>query len=1213
MVSIAVLDTLPYDYSMSDGGIGSWIRDARKARRWNQTQVGMMLGVSQVRVSQWETGNDAPSAEELRNLEIAFDETFTGEVAVEAPASAATSTGSTGSQQTIAASADGVGSRTTFSPGRMATRALPERDPEVGELVQVRSRRWLVEEVVEPAVPGQTALVRLACADDDAQGQALNVFWNVEPDRRILEEEGWGDLAARGFDPPRRFGAFLHTLRWNCVTATDPNLFQAPFRAGIKIDAYQMEPLRKALRLPRVNLFIADDTGLGKTIEAGLIARELLLRKKCKTMVVAVPPSVLDQWKAELEERFGLVFEILDRAYLARVRRERGFGVNPWRTHSRFLISHNLLIDPAYTDPMREWLGPMLPGSLLIIDEAHHAAPASGGRYGIETKFTRAVRDLSGRFEHRLFLSATPHNGHSNSFSTLLELLDPYRFTRGVKVRKAALDEVMVRRLKEDIRAVQGGFPLRKVVPIVLDGLPEDAPELELSRLLDEYRMVREKRFASTTRRSRAAAGLLVVGLQQRLLSSIEAFARSLEVHRVTVVKQWNEARGETPSPKAKRLSTTALTSTPGSDDERGEWTDEELADEEAAQMEAATAAAEAESPRDDVAESLWRREQALLDRMQEVAERGRYAPGAKTHALIDWIREHLCPSLPPFGKRHKGPPARWNDRRVLIFTENREGTKRFLRTVLEQAVEGTERPDERLEFIDGLTSSKRRKEIQRRFNTDPSKDPLRILLATDAAREGLNFQAHCTDLFHFDLPWNPGRIEQRNGRIDRKLQPADEVRCHYFVLPQRVEDRVLKVLVRKTETIKKELGSLSKVIDDDVERRLRGGIRHRDAERLAREIELADLAEEKKRTTEDELEGSRERQEDLKAQIERCQTLLERSRAWVGFEPEPFRDALSCSLELLGAEPLAEGADEEGRRIWTFPPLDRRAETDPSWAATLDTLRVPRKRDQKLPEWRREAPIRPVVFKDAGVLTEDTVHLHLEQRVVQRLLARFRTQGFIHQDLSRACLTQVGDSIPRVLLLGRLSLYGRGAERLHEEIVPLAARWVEPSRRQGPLSAYATDAESKTLDLLDRSLATGGGALSQVIERKLLDAAGGDVEELLPQLEPRAEDLAGRAAEKLRQRGEREARGLVETLERQRKRVLDELAKHDKHARQLTLGFSAEEKRQLESDVRAWRLRLEQFDRDLASEPDRIRDFYEVRARRVEPVGLVYLWPETN
>ncbi len=376
-------------------------------------------------------------------------------------------------------------------------RWLPERPPEVGELVVVRSRTWLVEEVVHPSPPGGSALVRLACADDDAQGQSLEVFWQYELDRRIVEGESWKDLASKGFDPPRHFAAFLHTLRWNCVTATDPNLFQAPFRAGIKIDAYQMEPLRKALRLPRVNLFIADDTGLGKTIEAGLIARELLLRKKVKCIVVSTPPSVLEQWKGELEDRFGLVFEILDRAYLARVRRERGFGVNAWRTHSRFLISHRLLIDPVYADSMREWLGSFLPGSLLILDEAHHAAPASGGRYGIETKFTRAARDLFGRFEHRLFLSATPHNGHSNSFSTLLELLDPYRFTRGVKVRgKKALEDVMVRRLKEDIRVVQGGFPRRIIERIVIDGLPGDAPELVLSRLLDTYRNVREERFA---------------------------------------------------------------------------------------------------------------------------------------------------------------------------------------------------------------------------------------------------------------------------------------------------------------------------------------------------------------------------------------------------------------------------------------------------------------------------------------------------------------------------------------------------------------------------------------------------------------------------------------------------------------------------------------------------------------------------------------------
>jgi len=1098
-----------------------------------------------------------------------------------------------------------------------STRTLPERLPRPGELVEVRSRRWLVDEVREAGAPGESPIVCLACAADDAQGQVLEVYWDYEIDRRILEEEGWDDLAARGFDPPRRFAAFLRTLRWNCVTATDPRLFQSPFRAGIKIDAYQMEPLRKALQLPRVNLFIADDTGLGKTIEAGLIARELLLRKKVKTIVVATPPSVIEQWKAELEERFGLVFVILDRQYLARVRRERGFGVNPWRTHSRFLVSHNLLIDPTYADPMREWLGSMLPGSLLIIDEAHHAAPATGNRYGIETKFTRAIRDLAWRFEHRLFLSATPHNGHSNSFSTLLELLDPYRFTRGVKVRQKALKETMVRRLKEDIRAVQGGFPEREVVRVVIDGLPEDAPELTLSRLLDEYRTIREERLAATTRKARAAAGLLVVGLQQRLLSSIEAFARSLKVHRATVQREWERACAIPSGDRNGREGEDdLLRSAPGPDDDRGEWTPEELDEEEAEQIRSVDAAAEAESPRDEAARALWRRERGLLDQMEQIAERARYVPDAKTRRIIDWIRENLCPGLPPFGKRADGAPPRWNDRRVLIFTESREGTKRYLKDILEQAIEGTERAEERIKVIDGRTRGADRKEIQRRFNTDPAKDRLRILIATDAAREGLNFQAHCTDLFHFDLPWNPGRIEQRNGRIDRKLQPAPVVRCHYFVLPQRVEDHVLEVLVKKTKTIKRELGSLSKVIDDDIEQRLCAtGIRHRDARQLAREIEEADLDPERKRITREELEAARDRQEELKAQIERCRELLEASREWTGFDPGAFRDALSCSLEIMGAESLTEATDEQGRKVLTFPPLDRLERTDPSWAATLDTLRVPRRRDQKLAEWRRQAPIRPVVFEDAGVLTEDTVHLHLDQRVAQRLLARFRSQGFIHHDLSRACLAQAADSIPRVILLGRLSLYGRGAERLHEEIVPVTARWVEPSQRRGPLKAYAREAEAKALDLLERSLGDGGrGMPGDAIRRKLLEAAARDIGELLPQLEPRGEELAADAVEKLRRRGEQEARALREALERQGERVRQELAKHEsKQFEQLTLGFDDEEKRQLESDIRAWRLRLQQFDRDLETEPDRIREFYEVRAKRIEPVGLVYLWPETG
>jgi hypothetical protein len=179
-----------------------------------------------------------------------------------------------------------------------------------------------VEQVIPPPNARDSTLVQISCVDDDAQGQPLEVLWERELDAEVMSGEAWDAIAQRGFDAPSLFSAYLNTLRWNCVTATDPRLFQSPFRAGIRLDAYQLEPLQKALFLPRVNLFIADDVGLGKTIEAGLIARELLLRKKAREIVVSCPPSMLLQWQEELENRFGLVFEILDKTYVQRVRQE---------------------------------------------------------------------------------------------------------------------------------------------------------------------------------------------------------------------------------------------------------------------------------------------------------------------------------------------------------------------------------------------------------------------------------------------------------------------------------------------------------------------------------------------------------------------------------------------------------------------------------------------------------------------------------------------------------------------------------------------------------------------------------------------------------------------------------------------------------------------------------------------------------------------------
>jgi len=132
-------------------------------------------------------------------------------------------------------------------------------------------------------------------------------------------------------------------------------------------------------------------------------------------------------------------------------------------------------------------------------------------------------------------------------------------------------------------------------------------------------------------------------------------------------------------------------------------------------------------------------------------------------------------------------------------------------------------------------------------------------------------------------------------------------------------------------------------------------------------------------------------------------------------------------------------------------------------------------------------------------------------------------------------------------------------------------------------------------------------------VRDRLLATAARDVDDLLPHLEPRAEALADRATKRLRTRGVDESRSLTETLTRQRDRVTERLRQETARGDQLFLGFAEAERRQLESDMQAWRRRLDQFERDLQTEPERVRSFYEVRARRIEPVGLVYLWPESD
>jgi ERCC4-related helicase len=1070
---------------------------------------------------------------------------------------------------------------------------------ELGQIIRVRSRQYLVEDVILPDSPVGDTRVRLACLEDDAQGETLEVFWEREIDAQVLEAASWEAVAKRGFDNPRYFSAYLHALRWNCVTSTDPKLFQAPYRAGIEVKAYQLEPLRKALRMPRVNLFIADDVGLGKTIEAGLILREMLMRQKIKRVVISCPPSVVRQWKEEMESRFGLTFIIYDRDFVASKRRERGYGINPWKTHTRFIISHSLLRDETYAAPLRDWLQDFSAGSMLILDEAHNAAPASGSRYAIDSQLTRTVRDLAPRFEHKLFLSATPHNGHSNSFAALLEILDPQRFCRGVPVRsKKLLDAVMVRRLKQDLREINNAdFPKRQIIPVVVNNLPTDAPELRLAQLLQEYRQCREERLKDAPKSTQTAALLVLTSLQKRLLSSIEAFSRTLKVHRRAIERQAEPQ-------SARQQSFALLQESPGADDERADLDEDEVLKEEAAQMEKATQVA---------VPAISQRELELLEEMAQIAERSRQIPDSKVKKLEEWIQQNLCPDL---GQ----PGATWLNRRVLIFTEYTD-TKRYLEQQLSSIIANSDRERQRIDTFHGGMGEEQREYIKQAFNSDPARHPLRILIATDAAREGVNLQNYCADLFHFDVPWNPSRMEQRNGRIDRKLQREKEVRCHYFVLTQRVEDRVLDVLVKKTEQIQEELGSLSPVVEKNVSKLLENGIRRAEVKKLTEAIDTSDQidAESTKRsgTITEELEAIRLRQDKLRQQQVELESMLRDSKLWLGLDDRHFRDTLSVSLELMGAESLkpldaAAAIDDEERSQWLVPALDQQAGADPTWATTLDTLRAPRQKTQKLWDWRKEAPIRPVVFRDPGSLDGQVVHLHLEHRIVQRLLGRFLAQGFLHDELTRACVCRTDDPIPRVLILGRLSMYGDRAARLHDEIVVVAAEWIDPEARgRGRLRPLSEGEKKDVLQILEDSLAHPRlRDVPAVLVDKLKAHTARDVEDLLPHLERRANELTDRAKRKLEQRGEREAAEMKTLLEEQRDRILKQFNQYE--TQQLSL-FNPEERRQIDSDRRHWEKRVAELETEILSEPERIQQTYQVKAERIEPVGIVYLWPVSN
>ena len=413
--------------------------------------------------------------------------------------------------------------------------------PRIGMVGTVRNRRGVGSSVRPFDGPeGVLNLVDIEYTDGE-QPLEESLVWEREPNAQLLPPSALPDPEAT---KPMRHDdllAMVRACRWSARTPfIDPDgsgpmarmPVTSPFHGAVQVEDYQLVPLLKALRMPRVTLLVADDVGLGKTIEAGLILAELLLRRRIRRVLIITPASLRMQWRDEMWTKFSLPFEVVDRDSTVQLRRQLGMDANPWRSHSRIITSYYYL---KQADVLNEFLaacaaekaGANLPWDLLIVDEAHNLTPPP---FGDESDLCRMLRHISPLFEHRLFLTATPHNGHTRSFTGLLELLDPVRFSQTDEMKPAEKDrvgDVRIRRLKRQINAATGSKKF-------CERLPPSALLLKLSReeealvgAFGDFRKAVRSLIQKGDKKRRLAGNFAIEILGKRLLSCPTAFADS--------------------------------------------------------------------------------------------------------------------------------------------------------------------------------------------------------------------------------------------------------------------------------------------------------------------------------------------------------------------------------------------------------------------------------------------------------------------------------------------------------------------------------------------------------------------------------------------------------------------------------------------------------------------------------------------------------------
>lgn len=876
-----------------------------------------------------------------------------------------------------------------------------DRAPEPGQQVTVRGHPWVVKGIqksehrpgsTRPSDYRPTNLVTLVSLDDDRWEHEIEVIWELETGRWIHEKANLPTPDPDNLDDPEVLGAFLDAVRWGAVTNADKEALQAPFRSGITIEDYQLEPLVRALQMPRVNLLIADDVGLGKTIEAGLVIQELILRHRARTALIICPAPLQQKWKEEMHEKFGLNFEIIDTEYVKGLRRTRGIRANPWTSYPRMITSLDWikLERPLrmLKDALPSTIGYPRPFDMLVIDEVHNVAPAASGRYATDSLRTQAIREIAPHFEHRLFLSATPHNGYEESWTALLELLDPQRFMRNVRPTDEVRDQSVIRRLKSQFIDDESGegvarFPRRKIEQIEVE-YPDE--ERQAHADLREYTRLRQ----GGTEKSRSAGDFIHKLLKKRLFSSPQAFYETLKTHAATVER--GRSAKEEPSDRALRSVLTKA------EDDYG--TEEEFAQ---AELDALNVAARTTAPLTD-------EQRKVLDRLLNWAQVAADRPDAKTKALIEWLTAIVKPG------------GKWSDERVILFTEYRD-TQHYL---VDQLTAAGLTQGGRLKTLYGGQHEDDRDPIKAAFQASPDLDPVRILLATDTASEGIDLQRQCHRLVHVEIPWNPNRLEQRNGRIDRHGQPHPTADVFHFVgsgfkdaEPGSLEAD-LEFLARATakiDRIRNDIGSAGPVIADQVEQAMLGTRSSFDDAAINRKVD----AQTKLTSTERRL---REKVQELARTVIESRDLLELS-------PERVERAVNVALELDVMPPLQESTLTRGNtthRVLRVPALDK------GWARTK--------------EYGFTHPVTgdelPITFDhDLAASHDDVVLVHLGHPLVDKALTRLRGEIWTESNsrLSRVSTAVAPDAMlpdddGAIIAHGRLVITGATGSRLHEAII---------------------------------------------------------------------------------------------------------------------------------------------------------------------------------